>query len=125
MLSYEQEEQVISKLVAAIIKVALIDLYGGNKKRRVEARNFFEKSKLFELTKLDYTALKAEYKRIHNISDEEERKLEEEDKLYVSKQENSQSNSERIKSTKRTSKNAKHARRKLRSGSKQRKRSSK
>lgn len=124
MLEREAEDKAVTKLVAEIIKRSLTDLYGKSKKLRVEARNFFEKSKLFELTKLNYQALKEEYKRIHNISDEYEKELEEEDRLYVVKQEYIKANAERSEKPKDVVKTSKRTRGKLRFRPKQRKRNS-
>lgn len=149
MLEREAEEKCINELVGAVIAKALDDLYRPYYtletvppsiklkeawvqkhnlqifRNRVDARNFFEKSNLFKLTKLSYQALKEQYKRIYNITDEQERKLFEEGKKYVNKQENLQSDPKRSESTKEPSKATNHTRGKLRSGSKQRKRSSK
>lgn len=149
MLDKEGEIKCIDKLVGAIVATSLDDLYKPYYtlkdvppaikfkeewvqkhnlqlyRNRIDARNFFEKSNLFKLTKLNYEYLKTTYKKIHNISDEQERKLFEEGKKYVYKQENSKSDSKRIESSKVVSKTTKRTRGKLRRGLNKRKRSSK
>lgn len=54
------------KLIAALIKVSLRDLYGKNFKNKKDAEMFF-KSKLFEMTGLNFENLKKDYERIHHI----------------------------------------------------------
>jgi len=149
MITYEQEMRCVSRVVAEIIKLALEDLYKPHyteadipekvkdKKKwllkhncevaieREKAKFFFEKGRMFELTKLNYVALKEEYQRIHNITEEDVKKLLKEDKASVNKYKDFQADRERDQKPKGSSKKTKGTRGKLQGRPKQGKRSSK
>lgn len=57
----------VNRLVAEIVRVSLYDLYFGSTRLKVQAKLFF-KSRLFELTKLDFEYLKRRFEKEYNIN---------------------------------------------------------